>query len=263
MKKTNLLLSIGLLIAIGVTAFQPAILASMPFMLAAENFSSANAIGIAHAKNEPALQQFSTPLPNVNEQEIVALVQTQAAQSNLQLSEAELQNIVQRVLSQLPSGAAQSAVNLNPQQLFPTRTPRPVEVRQTQDSIVMTQTYQAALSQLQPASEDDFEGAYIYSYGSLIGKKYIITIQLKNEVKGKYYAKMSDKFVEHRYKCTTTVTYPNRLYCHGSSIRGGQRSIFVYEEGTDKLVFIGNLILPRWTPTVVWPSPCPCCKDCD
>ena len=265
MKKVILTISSSLMLALGFIAFQSGILLPSQQFFEINNQKWNNQISVAHAQSDQALhpQQAYTPLPGVDEQQIVSLVQTQAVQSNVQLSQAELQIIVQKVMEELQLGVYQAPIVNNPPQFIPTRTPRPIEVRQTQDAIVMTQTHQAALSQVQPASQDDFEGAYIYSYGSLIGKKYIITIQLKNEVKGSYYAKMSDKFIENRYKCTTTRTYPNRLYCYGYSIRGGQRSIYVYEEGTDKLVYVGDLILPRWTPTVVMPSPCPCCGECD
>jgi len=254
MKKIIIPFGLALILAIWVTTFHSSDLTSVGLVW--DNLPFSNQLGIAYAQSRHVLT--TQAVASYNEQQLAAI---KTVQSNLQLNEVEIQALVQQDLAGL-QGAEKPPQEINQPKLIQTRTPNPVEARQTQNYLAMTQTHQVALSQLQPASQDDFNGAKIYSYGSLIGKQYLITIQLTSDVKGKYYAKMMDSWMEASFKCNTTKAHPDRLYCNGKSVRGGERSIYVYELGTDKLVFVGEILLPRWTPTVVWPSPCPCCKNC-
>jgi hypothetical protein len=115
MKKVIFTLSSSLLLAFGFIAFQAGIL-----LPPQQFFEVKNPISVAHAKSDQAFlpQQAFTPLAEVNEQQIVSLVQTQAVQSNMQLSQAELQTIVQKVMDELQRGVYQHQLSIIRRNLF-------------------------------------------------------------------------------------------------------------------------------------------------
>jgi len=117
----------------------------------------------------------------------------------------------------------------------------------TQVAILHTPQYVPSQTVVNDAS---FNGAYVYRYGFLQNNRYLVTMQLANNVVGAYYATIGGK----TYKCSIIQDYPNRLYCTGPSVRGGSQPVLIYSDDANRLVYTGEVALPQWTPTWVRPS---------
>lgn len=121
-------------------------------------------------------------------------------------------------------------------------------IAQTQMANVIVSTPTPILANaLTPIANAEFSGAYVYKYGFMSGNKYLVTIQLVNNVTGDYYAMVGNQ----QYKCSVMDGYPNRLYCIGPSVPGGAQPVNIYESTSTRLVYVSQVVLPRWTPTRV------------
>jgi len=201
-------------------------------------------------------QVVATPIPLINQQVAMAIVKTQQAVDVLALSDAQVQTAIAQVQveaasQELSADTIQAAMARTEMALAPQSLP-------LQDAA----TPMPEMLQVQGASMDDFSGAYIYSHGSVSGHKYFFTIQMSAEIRGVYHAKIGDT----AYKCEILTEKPDRLYCQGPSVKGGNRTIKIYEDGTENLVFTYDFIFPEWTPTrpvaatqCPYKNPCPPC----
>jgi hypothetical protein len=101
---------------------------------------------------------------------------------------------------------------------------------------------------------EDFADAYIYTHGWTLDH-FFFTIQLSQEVKGKYHAEIGGR----KFKCSVVEKYPNRLYCIGPKVSAGYRIIQLYEDlpsGGANIVFAKayDIPFPFMTPTK-FPTP--------
>lgn len=164
----------------------------------------------------------------IQQQTQSALVQTQAA--------LESQLLAQASMAETQAAIALSAVPTPPLTPQAAQTPIPAGV----NPIASTGT--------------DFTKAEVYSKGGLLGKKYMITIQIPDNttpIQGTYHLEVAAK----KFECQTHKDYLNRLYCVGPSPRGGYHAVRLYEDlgGGAILVFVTDIELPMWTPTFVRP----------
>ncbi len=180
-----------------------------------------------------------TTVPLVNQQVAMAIAQTQQAVNSVSLSDSQIQTAIAEVQvasvdNELPVDVVQSAMQKTEQASAP-------QAPALQDAGTPT----PQMLQVQGAGVDNFDGAYIYSHGAVFGHKYFFTVQMTAEIQGSYHAKIGDT----AFTCQKVDLKPDRLYCQGRSIKGGQRTINVLEDGTESLVFTADLIFPEWTPT--------------
>jgi hypothetical protein len=201
-------------------------------------------------------QSVVTPVPLINQQVAMAIVKTQQAVDVVALSDAQIQTAiaqaqVEAASQELSPDAIQAALAETEMALAP-------QIPPLQDAATPT----PEMLQVQGASMDDFSRAYIYSHGPVSGHKYFFTIQMGAEIRGTYHAKIGDT----DYKCQILTAKPDRLYCQGPSVKGGNRTIKIYEDGTESLVFTYDFIFPEWTPTrpaaatqCPYKNPCPPC----
>ena len=93
-----------------------------------------------------------------------------------------------------------------------------------------------------PTFSADFADAYIYTHGWM-SDGFFFTIQLSQEVKGKYHAEIGGR----KFKCSVMEKYPDRLYCIGPKISAGYRIIRLYEDlasGGANIVFVRAYDIP-------------------
>ncbi len=173
-------------------------------------------------------QAVVTPMPIVNPQVVAAVVGTQEAQTAEQFSEQEIQTAIAQV--QLEAPAAEN-------------------VQQQPDAAATsTPTPPISIADIETA----FSGASIYRWGMYQHKVYAFTIQLSSGTAGNFYAMLR----KEKYKCALVPDRPDRLFCYGRHVNGGNLDFSVYEEGSDRLLFTQEIALPTWVPTKT-PSPTP------
>jgi hypothetical protein len=213
------------------------------------------------------------PLPNTGEEAV--LLQTAQAQLNGDIhdQEAQMLSATPAPLSfedQIATAVAQTQEAQNANLTFDQRVQ--TAIAQTQAAIPLDQRIQTAIAQTQvaqgltqvailrvntptpilsnaltPIANALFNGAYVYKYGFLSGNKYLVTIQLANNVAGEYYAIIGNQ----QYKCSVMDGYPDRLYCTGPSVHGGAQPVNIYESTSAHLVYVSQVVLPQWTPTLI------------
>lgn len=92
---------------------------------------------------------------------------------------------------------------------------------------------------------DDFSKARLYSSGPKPGWDFSLTIQLPEEIKGEYIAKVGDPAKTFPCRQLTEYALPDRLYCVGRQPGADKNVIFtIVEKSTDQVVFKGFVYLP-------------------
>lgn len=178
------------------------------------------------------------------------VAQTQAAQSAIDQEQKETQQALELTL------AVQSVAP-------PLEVQIQTAIAQTQGAEGLTrQETQAALDLTTtptppgaPTFSADFTDAIIYTHGWMIDG-FFFTIQLSQEVKGKYHAEIGGR----KFKCSVLEKYPDRLYCFGPKISAGYRTIQLYEDlasGGANIVrtWWYDIPFPVMTPTKFIPTP--------
>ncbi len=188
-----------------------------------------------HAQEAQALSATPSPI-SFEDKVATAVAQTKEAQNaNLTFDER-----VQTAIAE-----TQAAIPLD-QRIQTAIAQTQVAQGLTQVAALRVSTPTPILSNaLTPFADTMFTGAYVYKYGFMSGNKYLVTIQLANNVSGDYYAMVGDQ----QYKCSVMSGYPNRLYCIGPSVPGGAQSVSIYESTSAKLAYVSQVVLPQWTPT--------------
>jgi hypothetical protein len=222
------------------------------FVLVACNFSNiANSASIALRPAVPDVAHASvpaTPTPTISHEpllvETAAELTVEAIQTGI-LFENKVQTAVAQTLEarEKLQNLIQTAIARTQAAQVPSQTPAP--------SLTSTVQIVNLIPQVQvtpvPVFDPLFANAYVYKYGFMEWNKYLVTLQLSNNVMGNYRAVIGGS----DYKCTIQNGYPNRLYCVGPSIRGGSQAVNIYEDNTNRLVYITQVTLPQWTPTTV------------
>lgn len=184
-------------------------------------------------------QMVVTPMPLVNQQIAMAVLQTQEAVNASAFSDAQ----VQTAIAQVQVAPPDNAISPEMVQIAMVNTEQALAPQGLIFAEAATPTPE--LLQVQSATMDDFSGAYVYSHGPVLNHKYFFTVQMAAEIHGKYHAKIGDT----PYKCQVTSVKPDRFYCQGASVKGGTRTIKMYEDGTESLVFTADFVFPEWTAT--------------
>jgi hypothetical protein len=140
-------------------------------------------------------------------------------------------------------GLIQTAIIQTQIAQIPTQTPIPPFTSTVQMANVIQQVQVTPI----PVFDPLFANAYVYKYGFMEWNKYLVTLQLSNNVMGNYRAVIGGS----DFKCSVQTGYPDRLYCIGPSVRGGSQAINIYEDTTNRLVYITQVTLPQWTPTAI------------
>jgi hypothetical protein len=110
--------------------------------------------------------------------------------------------------------------------ITPTETPLPTETPTITPT--PTATFQA-----------DFSEATFYTAGPLAGFRFLIAVELKQPVKGEYYALVGGS---KEYTCEVLAAYPNRLYCTGRQAAAQEYVTYqIFEKATDRPVFAGKV----------------------
>ncbi|MCD4671760.1 MAG: hypothetical protein K8R77_03760 [Anaerolineaceae bacterium] len=85
----------------------------------------------------------------------------------------------------------------------------------------------------------DFTTAGFYTAGPLTGFRFLIAVELKEPVKGEYYALVKKN---KEYTCEVLAAYPNRLYCTGRQAAAQDYVTYqIFETATDRPVFAGEV----------------------
>jgi hypothetical protein len=183
----------------------------------------------------------------IEPQILTAIAQTQAAMNKNPLTDEQIQTAIAQLQIFSKSG------RLSDQQIQ-------IAIQQTQTALAamgggaapqdpiaagLTQTQQAMalLSSSNPGNP--FANAYVYSYSFLRKYVYMLTIQLSGQIQGDYRAVVGGE----DYKCEIVAAHPDRLYCNGPSVKGGNQTVSIYEGSNSQPVFSGDMVLPQWTPT--------------
>jgi hypothetical protein len=215
--------------------------------------------GVVLAQDAPPLEQqiqtaiaqtqaASVSVPAVNPLVMTAIAQTQTAAGSTTLSDQQIQTAIAQMQifpagNALPQEPIQTAIALTQTAV----SAMSAAGQQSQIDAALTQTQQAVggsnVSSENPG--DPFNGATVYSHGNLAKYTYLITLQLKGSIQGTYRAVIGGK----DYKCEIQAQYPDRLYCSGPSVKGGDQTIAIFEGGGTQPKAEIKIVLPQWTPT--------------